>query len=249
MNIPRSLTLECSLLYYPLNQLVLDSQIAPFVSSERNLLENHLPRINEGDILLLDRGYACFWLLFLLTAKKIDYCVRLKDDWWLKVKSFTNSNQNDIIVEFTLPKKDYKKLEKYPQIRELTIKCRLVKVVLDNGEIEILCTSLLDTIEYKQEEFKELYHYRWREKECFKLVKSRMELERFSGKTALAVKQNFHAKVFMLSFMGAFPIDGKVEKEFQADENRKHIQKNKQNKCVINDQICNHRVVCKKRCT
>ena len=105
----------------------------------------NLPRINEGNILLLDRGYACFWLLFLLTAKKIDYCVRLKDDWWLKVKSLTNSNQNDIMVEFTLPMKDYKKLEEYPQIRDQIIKCRLVKVVLDNGETEILCTSLLDT--------------------------------------------------------------------------------------------------------
>ena len=225
-NIPRSLAL-CSLLYDPLNQLVLDSQIAPFVSSEHTLLENHLPRINEGDILLLDRGYACFWLLFLLTAKKIDYCVRLKDDWWLKVKRFTNSNQNDIIIEFTLPKKDYKKLAEYPQIREQTIRCRLVKVLLDNGETEILCTSLLDTIEYKQEEFKELYHYRWGEEECFKLLKSRMELERFSGKTALAVKQDFHAKVFMLSFMGAFafPIEQKVKQEFQANENRKHSQK------------------------
>ena len=141
------------------------------------------------------------------------------------MKSFTNSNQNDIIVEFTLPKKDYKKLEEYPQIRAQTIGCRLVKVLLDNGETEILCTSLLDTIEYKQEEFKELYHYRWGEEECFRLLKSRMELERFSGKIVLAVKQDFHAKVFMLSFMGAFPIDEKVKPEFQANENRKHSQK------------------------
>ena len=53
-----------------------------------------------------------------------------------------------------------------------------------------------------------------------------MELERFSGKTALAVKQDFHAKVFMLSFMAAFayPIDEKVKNEFQADEDRKHSQ-------------------------
>ena len=65
----RSLAL-CSLLYDSLNQLLLDSQIAPFVSSERDLLESHLSKINEEDILLLDRGYSCFWLLFLLTAKK-----------------------------------------------------------------------------------------------------------------------------------------------------------------------------------
>jgi hypothetical protein len=222
----RSLAL-CSVLYDPLNQLVLDSEIAPFVSNERDLLMNHLSKIQEGDILLLDRGYPCFWLLFLLTAKKIDYCVRLKDDWWLKVKQFGDSNQSDIIVEFNLPKKDYKKLEEYPQIRETAIRCRLIKVVLANGETEILCTSLLDSKAYKQEEFKELYHHRWGEEECFKLLKSRMELERFSGKTALAVKQDFHAKVFMLSLMAAFayPIDEKVKKEFQENEDRKYGQK------------------------
>ncbi len=190
------------------------------------LLESHLSKIKEEDILLLDRSYPCFWLLFLLTAKKIDYCVRLKDDWWLKVKDFTNSNQDEVIFEFKLPKTDYEKLEEYPQIREQTITCRLVNVFLDTGETKILCTSLLDCNEYKQEEFKDLYHYRWVEEECFKLLKSRMELERFSGKTALAVKQDFHAKVFMLSFMAAFAytIDEKVKKEFQADEDRKHSQ-------------------------
>ena len=216
-----------SMLYDPLNQLVLTAEIAPYASSENDLLLTHLPKINSGDLLLLDRGYPCFWLLFLLSAKRIDFCVRLKDNWWVKVNEFVKSTESEKIVCFKLPKKDYRKLEEHPAIRTQEIKCRLIKVFLPTGETEILCTSLLDSTEYKQEEFKALYHCRWAEEECYKLLKSRIELERFSGKTALAVEQDFHAKVFMLSLAAVYghPIEQKVREEYKADQNRKYDQK------------------------
>ena len=81
---PRSLAMA-SMLYDVLNQVSLDSQLATYASSERNLLMQHLDKMMPGDLLLLDRGYPCFWLLFLLKAKGIEFCVRLQDDWWLKV--------------------------------------------------------------------------------------------------------------------------------------------------------------------
>jgi len=215
-----------SILYDPLNQIALDSQIAPYIDSERDLLEKHLEYMQEGDVLLLDRGYPCFWLLFLLKAKKIDFCVRLKDNWWLKVNDFVKSSDTQRIVSFKLPKKDYGKMKDYPAWQQSEISCRLVKVVLEEGKTEILCTSLIDTQLYPQEEFKALYHHRWAEEEAFKLLKNRIELEQFSGKTALAVQQDFHAKVFLLTLTAAFahPIAEKVKKEFKADQTRQYDQ-------------------------
>lgn len=64
----RSLVLG-SMLYDVLNQITIDAQIAPYASSERDLLEAHLDKVKAGDLLLLDRGYPCFWLLFLLKAR------------------------------------------------------------------------------------------------------------------------------------------------------------------------------------
>lgn len=87
---PRSLAMG-SLLYDALNLITIDSQIAPYAASERDLLMEHLDHVKPGDLLLLDRGYPCFWLLFLLKARGIEFCVRLKEDWWLKVKDFTQS--------------------------------------------------------------------------------------------------------------------------------------------------------------
>ena len=223
---PRSLAMA-SMLYDVLNQITLDAQLAPYASSERDLLMQHLDKIKPGDLLLLDRGYPCFWLLFLLKAKGIEFCVRLKDNWWLKVKDFTESNETERIVTFALPKKDKKKLADFPEMQDATITCRLIKIDLPNGEKEILCTSLVDPGKYTYEEFDKLYHYRWNEEEAYKLLKSRIELENFSGKTARAVKQDFYAKVFLMTLCAAYahPIEDKVVEEYKADENRKFDQK------------------------
>lgn len=223
---PRSLAMG-SLLYDVLNLISIDSQIAPYASSERDLLMQHLDQVKRGDLLLLDRGYPSFWLLFLMKAKGIEFCVRLKEDWWLKVKDFTDSLEKERIVTFTLPKKDKARLKDFPNMLDTEITCRLIKVELENGEKEVLCTSLTDEQTYLYEEFEQLYHYRWNEEEAYKLLKSRIELEDFSGKTARAVKQDFHAKVFLMTLCAAYahPIEEKVIKEYQADQNRKYDQK------------------------
>lgn len=216
-----------SMLYDALNHLTIDSEIAPYTTSENELLLKHLEHINEGDLLLLDRGYPCFWLLFLLKAKKVEFCVRLKETWWLKVKSFAESADKERIVSFKLPKKDRSKLSAFPEFQDTEIHCRLVKIELSTGEKEILCTSLLDNQTYKHEEFESLYHYRWEEEEAYKLLKNRIEVENFSGKTAKAVKQDFYAKVFLTTLCAAYahPIEEKVKAEYKADNERKYDQK------------------------
>lgn len=232
---PRSLAMG-SLLYDALNLITIDSQIAPYAASERDLLMKHLDKVNCGDMLLLDRGYPCFWLLFLFKAKGIEFCIRLQEDWWLKVKDFTESTEKERIVTFDLPKKDYDKLKDFPQMHRSSLTCRLIKIELENGDKEVLCTSLTDAQKYLYEEFEQVYHYRWNEEEAYKLLKSRIELENFSGKTARAVKQDFHAKVFLMTLCAAYshPIEEKVIEEYQADQNRMHDQKINRTNAVAN---------------
>lgn len=223
---PRSMALA-SLLYDVFNQVTIDAQIAAYSMSENDLLCKHLEKVEQGDLLLLDRGYPSFWLMFLLKAKGIEFCVRLRDNWWIKVKDFVKSGEKERIVTFTLPKKHRNKLKDYPHMHDTSISCRLLRIELEDGEIEVLCTSLTDCQKYLHEEFKQLYHYRWNEEEAYKLLKSRIELEDFSGKTARAVKQDFYAKIFSMSLCAiyAHPIEEKVIAEYKADENRKHDQK------------------------
>lgn len=210
----RSLALA-SFMYDPLNLLVFDAQIAPYASSERDLLYKHLAKVKAGDLILLDRGYPCFALMFFLIAIGVEFCIRMKEDWWLSVKDFIESGEKERIVYFRLPKKDRKVLKDFPEMIDTEIMCRLICVELENGEKEVLCTSLTDIEKYTYEEFEELYHFRWGVEEGYKLFKSRLEVENFSGKTALSVKQDFFAKVFTMSLcaMLAFPIEEKVKKK------------------------------------
>jgi hypothetical protein len=216
-----------SMLYDVFNLLTLDAQFAPYDESEQSLLLKHLNKTQAGDLLLLDRGYPSIWLFFLLKARGIEFCARMKENWWLPVRDFANSDLLECEVVFNLPQKDRDKLADYPHMFDTTITCRLVKVILEDETVEILCTSLLDTVKYPCEEFGYLYHCRWNEEEAYKLLKCRAEVENFSGKTAISVKQDFFAKVFLMTLCAAysFPIEEKVREEYKADENRKWDQK------------------------
>ena len=55
----RSLAMA-SLLYDVLNMVTVDGQIAPYKSSERDLLVQHLDKLEKGDLLLLDRDTSVF---------------------------------------------------------------------------------------------------------------------------------------------------------------------------------------------
>jgi len=221
-----------SMLYDVLNQVTLDARMGSFKvnagksGSERALLHEHMSRLASGDLLLLDRGYPSISLFFELQAQGVNFCVRMKTGWWNVVKEFKTSGKQEAVVSLSLPKKDYSKMSAYPKFTQKTINCRLIRVELENGEIEILCTNLLDTQKYPYREFKELYHLRWDEEEAYKLLKSRIELENFTGKTARAVKQDFQAKVLLMTLTAAFafPVAERVKEEFKADQNREHNQ-------------------------
>ena len=71
-----------------------------------------------------------------------------------------------------------------------------MRILLDSGEVEVLCTSLLDQERYPYAVFKDLYHHRWPVEEDYKVLKLRVEVENWSGKSVLSIYQDFHAKVF-----------------------------------------------------
>jgi len=178
---------------------------------------------------LLDRGYPSRYLFSILASLGIHFVVRMKPNW-LPVKKFLRSRKQDIFVTMEVPDGDYERYrQQFPGIKK-TVKCRLVKIKDERGEVQVLCTSLLDNAKYKLEELGELYQLRWGIEEGYKMYKARVQVEAFSGKTATAVKQDIYAKVMMMSLCAAlaFPIEDKVIKEYQeAKKNRevKHGQK------------------------
>lgn len=66
-----------SALFDVVNKVVLDSSINPANASENHLAFYHLGKVRHGDLVILDRGYKCLWLMLGIVQKGADYLIRL----------------------------------------------------------------------------------------------------------------------------------------------------------------------------
>jgi len=192
---------RCSLLYDVLNLIPVDAQVSGYRISEKALFLKQLDKLQKGDLLLADRGYCYSSILYTLDQRGIDFCIRLHHSTLNLVKEFTKSDESDLEIEYKIPNRALK-LMGLPK-NTPAIKIRLVKVMLENEEIEVLATSLIDKKKFHIKIFKDLYFQRWGVEEAFKILKSRVGLEAFSGKAARSVYQDFHAKIFMMTMCSA----------------------------------------------
>lgn len=207
-----------SFLFDVLNKLKLHTIISPLENGELNLLAQHIRKNILGikDLLLLDRGYPAFWLFVLILSTGADFCVRVKKDHWRVIRTFFRSGKlEDIVWLHPSPASVQECLKMGLSFKP--IKVRLIRVELDNGETEILITSLLDKNAYPCEIFRELYHKRWPIEEDYKTMKSRVEIENFSGKSVESVYQDFYARVFTANLTAAMvhPAQDVVEQQTQ----------------------------------
>ena len=184
-----------SQLFDPLNGVTHHALIAPKSIGERELAARHFQHLEESDLVLLDRGYPAFWLFSLILFHKANFCSRISCKKWKIIRQFMKSGHREQVIMLHIPATSIAACRKL-QLDTLPIRLRLVRVELDSGETEVLVTSLTDTEKYPHHLFAELYHDRWPIEEDYKVMKCRIEVENFSGKSPLSVYQDFHAAVF-----------------------------------------------------
>jgi hypothetical protein len=178
-----------------LNAVTLEAVIGPKAFGERDLAAEHFAHLRCGDLVLLDRGYPAFWLFALILSKNAHFCARMKITGWNIVKNFISTG---LAEQTVVLQPNYSASRECNQRKVSTqpMPIRLIRVELADGEIEVLATSLLAGQVYPLSIFKELYHLRWPVAEQYQVFKLRIEVENFSGRSVLAVYQDFQAKVF-----------------------------------------------------
>ena len=213
-----------SQLYDPLNNIVHHSVMTPYAKDERSLLCEHLSYIHPGSLILLDAGYPAFWLLSLFHSRKLDWCVRMPLSSWLVVRDFLQTRKSDDIVTLKPSAAMRAECDQHGA-PTAPLRVRLVRVILSTGETEVLMTSLVDREEYRNEEFSELYFMRWGHEEHYKRLKSRIEIENWSGKSVLTAFQDFYAKVFAMNLTIALTntAQGIVNVRHAGDKHPKNI--------------------------
>ena len=214
-----------SLLYDPVNLITLEAHIEPTSISERDLLFRHLEKVNPNDLLVLDRGYTGRAVMSILMSRGIHFIIRY-NEIDSEIKAFVESGLTQQIVELKVSDAKFAQhKDQYPEMTQ-TIKVRLIKIETEDGGYKIIATSLMDSEKYPQEDFEELYDIRWGVEEAYKMLKSRAELEAFSGMSPTIIRQDLYSKILLMNLCAVWssPIDDKVREEFKADKDRKHSQ-------------------------
>jgi hypothetical protein len=192
-----------SQLYDPLNRITVDAIISPKRNGERELAANHFVHLMPNDLVLMDRGYPAWWLFALILSMNAQFCARISSKWQI-VRSFLASGQDQRIVHLPAPVTSVNMAQQLG-LNPSPLKLRLIRVV--NGDkTQVLITSLTDTQQYPCRLFCQLYHLRWPTEEDYKIIKCRIELENFSGKSAQSVYQDFHAKVLLKNIVSIFAL-------------------------------------------
>lgn len=186
-----------SVFYDVLNHLVIDSSINPNNTSERKCAAEHLEYAGKNDLIIYDRGYNAFWLYTYHIKHNHAFCMRAKTNQNLAIKAFVKSGKKETIITFK-PNKGSIKTCKEKCLPIAPIRLRLVRVELQN-EVEVLITNLMDSNKYDVDLLKSLYHLRWGIEENYKRIKQWAEIENFSGKSVLSVKQDFYAKIVAMN--------------------------------------------------
>ena len=187
---------QASVLYDVLNKVALDSLFEPCRTYEVDLAERHLPHTQEGDLLVCDRNYGSYRWLATLVQQQRAFVIRCQHNSFKAVMAmFAGQGPDSQIV--TLKVHHAKRREIRERGLPEQIRVRLVRLVLDDGTVEVLVTNLLDEQRYPTAGFGPLYNLRWGVETFYGRLKTRLTLQNFSGYTVEAVKQDFFAAVFL----------------------------------------------------
>ena len=182
-----------SQLYDVMNRLTLDLQVGPHSTGERNLALPHLECAGRNDLILYDRGYPANWFFLMHIQRDIQFCVRAPVNSSNLIKEFLKSGKRDARVMSPCIEKSLKRCKK-DGLPTDPIELRLIKIDLPSGGVEVLMTSLLDRKAFPRKIFSDLYQQRWGIEEDYKVLKSRLTIENYSGLSLEAVLQDIHAK-------------------------------------------------------
>jgi len=176
---------QASALYDVLNNVLIDTRLAPLRIDERTLALRHLRTLRSlpsfgKEAILYDRGYASFELVETHKGYGISFVMRVKQGFNKTVDQLGKGDH-----EVTLQKRGHD-----------DIRVRVLKFDLPSGEVETLITDIFDK-DLGVDDFKKLYFMRWPIETKYDEIKNKLQVENFSGRTIKAVMQDFYITMFI----------------------------------------------------
>ncbi|MGE4095810.1 MAG: IS4 family transposase [Candidatus Binatia bacterium] len=184
-----------SVLYDLRNDLGLSAALGPKQAEKNLLFGTHLAATQPGDVLVCDRAYADDRVLAMIVARGCHFVIRFPRQSFTAVNAFWTVRAHERVVTLAVTSKARATVAEYHLPR--TLRVRLLKVVLPNGEVEVLGTDLLDPQLSPATQFQVVYSWRWAHETYHDRLKNIFEVERFSGQSVQTITQDFYGVVFL----------------------------------------------------
>jgi len=212
-----------SVMYDVLNRVAIDSTLSIAKAYEVELAVGHIAYTQENDLLIYDRNYPSYFHISHLSECHKKFVMRCSRASFKQAREMLQGKgKASQIVSLKPHHAKLKQIREYDLPEETQV--RFVRVELSTGEYEVLVTNLLDEQEFPTEEFLEIYAMRWGIEGFYGILKTRLNLENFTGKTAESVYQDFYSTIYLSG----------IESLLTADIDEKLAQKPTKNKQKVN---------------
>lgn len=202
--IPRA---SVSMCYDLLNQYIIDIIPEKYRTSELEMANNHINKDNKitkdyKSIYVMDRNYVSLEFIMNMKKSNIKFISRLQSTYYQKeIKSMKNPDE---IIELQhtrhrLDKRYFKDktLREYAKNQEST-RIRVIKYILNTGEIEYLITNVEDL---SYDDIVEIYKKRWGIETLYYSLKSKLQIEKFTSSNKTIIEQDLYSGVLVYNMI------------------------------------------------
>jgi Transposase DDE domain len=198
--------LMCS--YDVLNHYIIHSEVSGIKTGEPSIAKRWVQKLDSQAITIFDRAYGSLFFCYLMYKYEKPFIIRVKLGFNKVVAAFVASQQTDSIVTFEAATQEI--FEEQTMPKGTKIQVRLVKIILPNGDLEVLMTSLFDRKTFNLDSLNELYQLRWGIETAFDRLKNQMQIMCFSGLKPEAIYQDIHATIFVHNLQRLFVNNAQV---------------------------------------
>lgn len=220
-----------SVIYDVLNRVVLSAALLPVGTYEVSAASGQLDtlrmqgNLTATDLVTLDRGYDSYRMMAAIHATGAQFLIRCKRGSGMAVANdmLAGLGPDEQITVVSLPRHLAKRKEYQGLPEKLTV--RFVRIILNNGTVEVLATSVVDNTILSTDDLREIYHLRWEIETFYGILKTRLSLENFSGYSVEAIRQDFFATVFLSGMESIFIRDAEDDLARQTGGQPKKVNK------------------------
>ena len=196
-----------------LNDRIVEAEFGPLSGDERSMAIEHIRKLKgrirmEDTVFLFDRGYPSKELIEAILQAGAHFIMRVRRKFNVDVDAAPMGSSVVILTG--------------------GIRVRVVKFTLPSGQTETLISDLFDM---EESAFKELYFLRWSVEEKYDVVKNKLELPNFTGRTVNVLYQDFWISMLLANVVSVAKAesDGKIQTKRVGKTNQYQYQTNVNN--------------------